>query len=54
LSAAIFNGDSNRTEFPRISETDQFQAIANGTVDVLTSEVAYNMVRDVFEVRFDD
>ena len=28
-----------------------FQAVANGTMDVVTAEFTYNMVRDVYVVR---
>ena len=53
LSAAIFNGDASRTEFQQVgySVPEMLQAIANGTMDVVTAEFTYNMVRDVYVVR---
>ena len=50
LSAAIFNGDASRTEFQQVgySVPEMLQAIANGTMDVVTAEFTYNMVRDVY------
>jgi ABC-type amino acid transport substrate-binding protein len=51
LSAAIFNGDANRTELSDVSFYQQFEAINNGKLDVSNSQVTYNMARDVLEVR---
>ena len=31
--------------------SEMFQAVANGTMDVVTAEFTYNMVRDVYVVR---
>ena len=49
LSAAIFNGDPNRTEYPTVAFRHTWLGLWNGTIDVSTTHVTFNMARDVYE-----
>lgn len=49
LSAAIFDGDASRTEFPTIGWGDQWSEINEGRVDISTSQATHTMQRDVLQ-----
>lgn len=49
LASSIFNGDTTRVIFTVLSELEQFVALENGSIDVLSSGVSYKVSRDVME-----
>ncbi|CAB9506132.1 extracellular solute-binding protein [Seminavis robusta] len=49
LSAAIFNGDPNKTSYSVVAFQDSWANLDNLTIDVVTAHITFNMRRDVYE-----
>lgn len=49
LASSIFNGDTTRIIFTTLAAVEQFVALENGSVDVLSSSAIHTVPRDVME-----